>query len=91
MNNEASKMIEKNNVQTLWWMYINNKKNSDPVTIDDTKKYCNQFYQLDFDMFENLLMKGVALRFPEGKIRLRRVRVYTEVTDSKIRNANSVN
>lgn len=83
MSNEASIMIEKNNVQTLWWMYINNKKNSDPVTIDDAKKYCNQFHRLDFDMFENLLMKGVALRFPEGKIRLRRVHAYAEVTECK--------
>lgn len=63
-------MTENNN--TMWWMYINNKKYSDPLTINEIKKYCFQIDLLDSEMFENLLLKGVALTFPKIKIRLKK-------------------
>ena len=64
-------MTQKNHQASLWWMYLNNKKIQCPVSLDQVKIFCNQFQKLNFEMFEYLLIKGVCLKFPEGKIQLK--------------------
>ena len=67
-------MIRENEKNTsLWWMYVDNKKINNPVTMSDVQKFCNQSDQFNFKLFSYLLIKGASIKSSLGRIRLKKV------------------
>ena len=82
-----AKMIAKNeNNTSLWWMYVDNKKIQNPVTLSEVKTFCNQSDQLNFKLLSYLLIKGASIKSSLGRIRLKKVS-QTDLTQQSISEA----
>ena len=80
-------MIGENEKNTsLWWMYVDNKKINNPVTLNDVKEFCNQSDQFNFKLLSYLLMKGTSIKSSLGRIRLKKVS-QTDLTQQSISEA----
>lgn len=67
-------MIGENEKNTsLWWMYVDNKKINNPVTLSDVQEFCNQSDQFNFKLLSYLLIKGTSIKSSFGRIRLKKV------------------
>lgn len=80
-------MTGKNEKNTsLWWMYVDNKKIQNPVTLNDVREFCNQKNQFNFKLVSYLLVNGTSIKSSFGRIRIKKVS-QTDLTQQSISEA----